>query len=238
MTCRWCSICPTALWLCIWEKLSKSPTPRRFTMNRCILTPRLCCGNSSSDIHNKKKAPGTEGEVPSPIRKPSGCAFHNRCPNCMEICKTVDPAMLHRGKEAIWSPATCMTTRWSGSRNMRLEKSKALMLFGRCWHCRHPRCGQGGRSRVFGTAFKRRTNFFRAPAFYPGTWGLGLIGPENADDEDDLVQSILNVGCGMADELLVRSFVSGIGPAISEIEGWESSSRRRRSKIKDFIPLL
>ena len=51
------------------------------------------------DIHNKKKRQVLEGEVPSPIRKPSGCAFHNRCPNCMEICKTVDPAMLHRGKE-------------------------------------------------------------------------------------------------------------------------------------------
>ncbi|MDM8202576.1 hypothetical protein QUW08_14925, partial [Fournierella massiliensis] len=36
---------------------------------------------------------------PSPIHKPSGCAFHNRCPNCMEICKTVDPAMVHHGAE-------------------------------------------------------------------------------------------------------------------------------------------
>ena len=51
------------------------------------------------DIHNTKKRQVLEGEVPSPIHKPSGCAFHNRCPNCMEICKTVDPAIVHHGAE-------------------------------------------------------------------------------------------------------------------------------------------
>lgn len=45
------------------------------------------------DIHNTKKRQVLEGEVPSPIHKPSGCAFHNRCPNCMEICKNVDPTL-------------------------------------------------------------------------------------------------------------------------------------------------
>lgn len=51
------------------------------------------------DIHNKKKRQVLEGEVPSPINKPSGCAFHNRCPKCMEICKTVDPVMHYHGAE-------------------------------------------------------------------------------------------------------------------------------------------
>lgn len=32
-----------------------------------------------ADIHHKKKRQVLEGEVPSPIHKPSGCAFHNRC---------------------------------------------------------------------------------------------------------------------------------------------------------------
>lgn len=51
------------------------------------------------DIHSTKKRQVLEGEVPSPIKKPSGCAFHNRCPQCMEICKMLDPAMVHEGKE-------------------------------------------------------------------------------------------------------------------------------------------
>ncbi|MEF9968862.1 MAG: ATP-binding cassette domain-containing protein [Ruthenibacterium sp.] len=51
------------------------------------------------DIHLTKKRQVLEGEVPSPIHKPTGCAFHNRCPNCMEICKTVDPVTVQHGKE-------------------------------------------------------------------------------------------------------------------------------------------
>ena len=44
-------------------------------------------------IHQEKKRIVLQGEVPSPINKPSGCAFHPRCPHCTEICKTVDPAL-------------------------------------------------------------------------------------------------------------------------------------------------
>lgn len=33
-----------------------------------------------------------EGDVPSPSKPPTGCAFHTRCPECMEICKTERPA--------------------------------------------------------------------------------------------------------------------------------------------------
>jgi len=31
------------------------------------------------------------GEIPSPVNVPSGCSFHPRCPNKMEICPKVDP---------------------------------------------------------------------------------------------------------------------------------------------------
>ena len=32
-----------------------------------------------------------EGSIPSPANPPSGCKFHTRCKNCMEICKTEAP---------------------------------------------------------------------------------------------------------------------------------------------------
>jgi oligopeptide/dipeptide ABC transporter ATP-binding protein len=32
-----------------------------------------------------------QGDVPSPSNPPLGCAFHTRCPECMDICKSVRP---------------------------------------------------------------------------------------------------------------------------------------------------
>ena len=39
----------------------------------------------------KKQRIVLEGDVPSPINKPSGCAFHNRCPQCCDICRKQEP---------------------------------------------------------------------------------------------------------------------------------------------------
>ncbi|ALC91780.1 peptide ABC transporter ATPase [Bacillus sp. FJAT-18017] len=39
----------------------------------------------------KKQTNLIEGELPSPSNPPSGCAFHTRCSQCMDICKTVRP---------------------------------------------------------------------------------------------------------------------------------------------------
>ena len=44
-------------------------------------------------IHQEKKRQVLQGEVPSPINKPKGCAFHTRCPYCKDICKEVDPQL-------------------------------------------------------------------------------------------------------------------------------------------------
>ncbi|MFZ7945760.1 MULTISPECIES: ABC transporter ATP-binding protein [Bacillaceae] len=40
----------------------------------------------------KKKTILIEGELPSPANPPSGCAFHTRCGQVMDICKTARPA--------------------------------------------------------------------------------------------------------------------------------------------------
>lgn len=80
-------------------------------------------------------------------------------------------------------------------------------------------------------------NLFSGSSFYPGTWGLGLIGPESVEDEEDLARTIQTVGCGMADPEMVKTFVSGIQSAISRVR--EMGVRLRRadnSSQKEFIP--
>ncbi len=34
-----------------------------------------------------------EGSIPSPANPPTGCKFHTRCANAMEVCKTVSPSV-------------------------------------------------------------------------------------------------------------------------------------------------
>lgn len=78
---------------------------------------------------------------------------------------------------------------------------------------------------------------FSGSSFYPGTWGLGLIGPENEADKKDLAETILRVGQGMADPKLVETFVGGIAPAIENLR--KKGVRLRRANQagqKEFIP--
>ncbi|WP_445487485.1 ABC transporter ATP-binding protein [Niallia sp. 03133] len=43
----------------------------------------------------KKERIVLQGDVPSPANPPSGCSFHPRCNECMEICKTEEPELKH-----------------------------------------------------------------------------------------------------------------------------------------------
>lgn len=45
------------------------------------------------EVKEKKKQITLQGEVPSPIDAPTGCAFSTRCPYVMEICKTTRPTL-------------------------------------------------------------------------------------------------------------------------------------------------
>lgn len=44
-----------------------------------------------ADLSRTKKRIPLQGDVPSPANPPSGCPFHPRCPECMEICKVEKP---------------------------------------------------------------------------------------------------------------------------------------------------
>ena len=78
-------------------------------------------------------------------------------------------------------------------------------------------------------------------SFFPGTWGLGLIGPVDKDDEQDLIDTIQAVGGGAADPELVQTFVHGIPQAIEWLERdlgveLQRPQSAESAQQKQFIP--
>lgn len=78
-------------------------------------------------------------------------------------------------------------------------------------------------------------------SFFPGTWGLGLIGPVDEDDEQDLIDTIQTVGGGVADPELVQTFVHGIPKAIQWLEQdlgveLQRPQSAESAQQKQFIP--
>ncbi len=78
-------------------------------------------------------------------------------------------------------------------------------------------------------------------SFFPGTWGLGLIGPVDEADEQDLIDTIQAVGGGVTDPELVQTFVHGIPQAIQWLEQDLSVELQRpqsaeSAQQKQFIP--
>lgn len=61
-------------------------------------------------------------------------------------------------------------------------------------------------------------NIFSGSTFYPGTWGFGLVGPEDQEDEDDLLETISRVGAGVIRKDVAKAFVEGLNPSVDELE--------------------
>ena len=59
---------------------------------------------------------------------------------------------------------------------------------------------------------------FSGSSFYPGTWGLGLIGPEDEEDIDNLIETIHRIGKGIPVKSMVETFVRNLNPVIDEFE--------------------
>jgi oligopeptide/dipeptide ABC transporter ATP-binding protein len=49
-------------------------------------------------IDSRKKPTAVRGEIPSPIRPPSGCRFHTRCPEAFDRCPREAPRLYSLGK--------------------------------------------------------------------------------------------------------------------------------------------
>lgn len=55
-------------------------------------------------------------------------------------------------------------------------------------------------------------------SFYPGTWGLGMVAPQDEEDKKNFVEVITEVGCGMNDIRLSEVLIDHIGEDIEALE--------------------
>lgn len=90
----------------------------------------------------------------------------------------------------------------------------------------------GGRTTIVSAG-----EIFTGSSFCPGTWGFGLIAPENASDAQDLKQTICDVGMGMADENLVDVFIDELPDAIEALQKLDIPLKRPgKPGEKAYVP--
>lgn len=81
-------------------------------------------------------------------------------------------------------------------------------------------------------------DIFSGASFSAGTWGFGLMGPENDADAADFSEQILRVGMGMADPAMVRYLT---GHVLGEVEqlrhlGLAFHEPEHKNSQSEFIP--
>jgi dipeptide transport system ATP-binding protein len=60
-------------------------------------TKALLASTPTLDARLRRQRIVLQGELPSPLNPPAGCAFHTRCPYAIERCRTEVPALLPLG---------------------------------------------------------------------------------------------------------------------------------------------
>jgi oligopeptide transport system ATP-binding protein len=70
-----------------------------FANPRHPYTQALLASVPVADPRAKRLAPMIDGDVPSPINPPSGCAFHTRCRHVMDRCRVERPELADIGRQ-------------------------------------------------------------------------------------------------------------------------------------------
>ncbi len=76
-----------------------SPANALYEAPKHPYTQALLSAVPSPDPTRKHQRIILKGEIPSPINPPSGCKFHTRCPQVMDICKMQSPPLIQIGTD-------------------------------------------------------------------------------------------------------------------------------------------
>ena len=83
--------------------VEQAPTEEIFVSPLHPYTQALLSSVPSMEPGERKKRQTLPGDVPSPLHPPSGCAFHPRCPEAMEVCRNEAPPMIAKSGEHLVS---------------------------------------------------------------------------------------------------------------------------------------
>lgn len=78
--------------------VEQGPTEAIFHHPRHPYTEALLSANPSPDPDARQERVELSGEMPSPIRRPSGCEFHGRCPHARPDCRAIVPGWTREGE--------------------------------------------------------------------------------------------------------------------------------------------
>lgn len=83
------------------------------------------------------------------------------------------------------------------------------------------------------------TKIFSGSTFYPGTWGFGLIGPEDEEDKENLLETIRSVGQNMVIDDVTKTFVEHLNSSIDALENLGVTLQKPLQETageKEYIP--
>ena len=90
-------LCDRILVMYLGKIIEEAPYSALYNSPRHPYTQALLSAAPTSDPLKKKKRILLEGDVPSPIDPPSGCRFHTRCPQKMDVCMSEEPCFTNMG---------------------------------------------------------------------------------------------------------------------------------------------
>jgi oligopeptide/dipeptide ABC transporter ATP-binding protein len=90
-------LCDRILVMYLGKVIERAPFAALYGTPKHPYTQALLSAAPVSDPLRKKERILLYGDVPSPINPPSGCRFHTRCPQKMEICEVEEPKFRNMG---------------------------------------------------------------------------------------------------------------------------------------------
>jgi len=83
------------------------------------------------------------------------------------------------------------------------------------------------------------TKIFSGSTFYPGTWGFGLVGPEDEADQENLLHAVRTIGQNMIIEDVAKTFVDELNSSIDALENLGVTLQKPLQEAageKEYIP--